>query len=114
MEALGAPVAGAWARLGCVVRVESVREVTAAATAGGGTRAPQVERRLDISSLHGVEAARMGHLVRGHWSVENNLHWQLDVSFREDERRTRAGHSAEDYSRACRLALEPAQAGPER
>jgi preprotein translocase subunit SecA len=32
--------------------------------------------------------------VRGHWSVENNLHWQLDVSFREDERRIRHGHGA--------------------
>jgi predicted transposase YbfD/YdcC len=45
-----------------------------------------------------------GH-VRGHWSVENNLHWQLDVSFREDERRMRKGHSAENFSRMCRTAL---------
>ena len=43
--------------------------------------------------------------VRGHWSVENNLHWQLDVSFREDECRVRAGHAAENLSRLRRLAL---------
>jgi predicted transposase YbfD/YdcC len=43
--------------------------------------------------------------VRGHWSVENNLHWQLDVSFREDERRIRHGHGAENFSRLCRICL---------
>jgi len=41
----------------------------------------------------------------GHWSVENNLHWQLDVSFREDERRIRKGHGAENFSRLCRMSL---------
>ena len=47
----------------------------------------------------------MAGAVRGHWAVENKLHWQLDVSFREDERRIRKGHGAENYSRLCRLAL---------
>ena len=47
----------------------------------------------------------MAEAVRGHWSAENNLHRQLDVSFREDERRIRTGHGAENYSRLCRLAL---------
>ena len=37
--------------------------------------------------------------------MENNLHWQLDVSFREDERRIRKGHGAENFSRLCRMAL---------
>lgn len=43
--------------------------------------------------------------TRGHWSIENNCHWQLDVSFREDERRIRKGHGAENFSRLCRIAL---------
>lgn len=43
----------------------------------------------------------MADLVRRHWSVENNLHWQLDVSFREDERRIRRDHGAENCSRLC-------------
>ena len=37
--------------------------------------------------------------------MENNLHWQLDVSFREDERRIRKGYAAENFSRLCRIAL---------
>lgn len=42
---------------------------------------------------------------RGHWSVENNLHWQLDVSFHEDQRRLRKGHGAQNFSRLNRVAL---------
>ena len=42
---------------------------------------------------------------RGHWGVENNLHWQLDVSFHEDQRRLHKGHGAENFSRLCRIAL---------
>ena len=66
------------------------------------------ERHYYISSLKGSDdaAARLmaGH-VRGHWAVENNLHWQLDVSFNEDQRRIRHGHGAENFSRLCRIAL---------
>jgi predicted transposase YbfD/YdcC len=43
--------------------------------------------------------------IRGHWRVENNLHWQLDVSFNEDQRRLRKGHGAENFSRLCRIGL---------
>lgn len=66
---------------------------------------PKVSRRYFITSLQGTDAARIGDLVRKHWSIENGLHWQLDVSFREDERRLRKDHSAENFSRLCRLAL---------
>jgi predicted transposase YbfD/YdcC len=37
--------------------------------------------------------------------VENNLHWQLDVSFGEDQNRTRKRSGAENHSRLCRIAL---------
>ncbi len=43
--------------------------------------------------------------MRGHWSIENKLHWQLDVSFNEDQRRLRKNHGAEHFSQLCRLAL---------
>lgn len=62
-------------------------------------------RRYYISSLKGTDAPAMAGHIRGHWSVENNLHWQLDVSFREDERRIRKGYAAENFSRLCRIAL---------
>jgi predicted transposase YbfD/YdcC len=59
-----------------------------------------------ISSLDGRRTARqIADYVRGHWSVENNLHWQLDVSFNEDQRRIRKGHGAENFSRLTRMAL---------
>lgn len=35
---------------------------------------------------------------RGHWGVENNLHWRLDVAFREDDSRVRKGHAAENFA----------------
>ena len=41
----------------------------------------------------------------GHWSVENNLLWRLDVSFGEDDRRSRKDHGAKNFSRLCRMAL---------
>jgi predicted transposase YbfD/YdcC len=64
------------------------------------------ERHYYISSLdRRTKARRVAAYVRGHWSVENNLHWQLDVSFNEDQRRIRKGHGAENFSRLCRLAL---------
>ena len=59
-----------------------------------------------ISSLdRRTKVKRLAGSIRGHWSVENNLHWQLDVSFREDQRRIRKGHGAENFSRLCRIAL---------
>jgi predicted transposase YbfD/YdcC len=67
-----------------------------------------VERCYYISSLGGCDnaaAATMARYARGHWAVENNLHWQLDVSFREDQRRIRKGHGAENFSRLSRIAL---------
>ena len=43
--------------------------------------------------------------VRGHWSIENNLHWQLDVTFKEDESRIRKGHADANFSILRRSAL---------
>jgi predicted transposase YbfD/YdcC len=43
--------------------------------------------------------------VRGHWGIENNLHWQLDVSFREDECRVSRDHGPANLSVIRRFAL---------
>lgn len=67
-----------------------------------------VEWHYYISSLKGSDdpaAKTMALYIRGHWAVENNLHWQLDVSFNEDQRRIRKGHGAQNFSRLCRIAL---------
>jgi predicted transposase YbfD/YdcC len=43
--------------------------------------------------------------LRGHWGIENNLHWQLDVSFREDASRIQNRHGAESFALLRKLAL---------
>ena len=52
-----------------------------------------------------LSATEFADAVRGHWSLENHLHWQLDVSFREDESRVRTGHAAANLSVIRRFAL---------
>jgi len=91
------PIAKEWPGLRSLVVVECTRE------AG---EHKSVERHYYISSLpRRITAKRMAGYIRGHWSVENNLHWQLDISFNEDQRRIRKGHGAENFSRLCRIAL---------
>jgi predicted transposase YbfD/YdcC len=60
--------------------------------------------RYYISSL-AMDAEKFAHAVRSHWSVENNLHWTLDMSFREDDSRMRSGYSAENFAMMRRMAL---------
>jgi predicted transposase YbfD/YdcC len=43
--------------------------------------------------------------VRGHWAIENRLHWQLDVTFQEDQCRLRQGHADANFSILRRAAL---------
>jgi predicted transposase YbfD/YdcC len=94
---LGEELLNHWPGLASVAVVQCRREV-----AGG---ACSTDRRYFISSLKALDAEAIAQAVRGHWAVENKLHWQLDVSFNEDQRRIRKGHGAENYSRLCRLAL---------
>lgn len=100
-ELLG-PLAKEWPDLRALIVVERTRH----SVGRDGQPKSSTERHCYISSLdRRTKAARLAGYVRGHWSVENNLHWQLDVSFREDERRVRKGHGAENFSRMCRAAL---------
>lgn len=62
------------------------------------------ETRFYISSL-APEAERLLQLTRAHWSIENNLHWTLDVTFREDLCRTRKNHAAANLSLIRKTAL---------
>jgi len=86
-----------WKSLRSVAVVESTRDMPLQPTS--------VERRYFISSLAGIDARAMARCVRGHWSVENQLHWVLDVSFGEDQARQRKDHSAQNFSRLRRIAL---------
>jgi predicted transposase YbfD/YdcC len=60
--------------------------------------------RYFISSLPN-DAQQMLRSVRGHWSIENSLHWVLDIAFREDESRIRAGYAAENFALLRHIAI---------
>ena len=81
--------------------LRSVGMVEATRTAGGETTTTQ---RLFASSLT-PDAEVLARAVRGHWGVENGLHWSLDVSFGEDRSRARAEHAAANLAVARRVAL---------
>ena len=61
------------------------------------------ETRYFITSLTDIE--EFARAVRGHWGIENSLHWCLDVVFREDYYRTRKDNSAENFAVIRRIAL---------
>lgn len=105
MASLRQPLLDLWPGLlgGSLILIERERK-----DLGDPTGKTTVERVYYISSLGGCDnaaAETMARYARGHWAVENNLHWQLDVSFGEDERRIRRGHGAENFSRLNRIAL---------
>jgi predicted transposase YbfD/YdcC len=52
-----------------------------------------------------MSAKQYGEALRGHWGIENNLHWQLDITFGEDANRVQRRHGAENLTLVRRLAL---------
>ena len=55
---------------------------------------------------------RLLDVARSHWDIENRLHWVLDVVFKEDAARNRAGHGPENISIVRKIALNAIQASP--
>ena len=97
---LGAELLGLWPGLASIAVVESTRQ-----DLGDLSGQVTVERRYYISSRPGTDAAAMAGAIRGHWGVENGLHWRLDVGLGEDDCRLRVGRGAENFSRLRRVAL---------
>lgn len=62
------------------------------------------ESRYYISSLSG-DAKQALEAVRGHWGIENEVHWVLDIAFREDECRIRKGNGAQNFAVLRHIAL---------
>jgi predicted transposase YbfD/YdcC len=84
-----------WKNLNSIGMVESVREV------GGKTT---VEIRYFISSL-GDNIKKLVAAIRGHWSIENSLHWVLDVTFQEDESRIRKDNAPANFAVLRHIAV---------
>ena len=84
-----------WPDVAAVMLVGSEREVK-------GVNASSA--RYYITSRRGT-AAVLGQYARRHWAVENELHWCLDVTFREDASRVASGHAGTNLGLVRRVAL---------
>ena len=62
------------------------------------------ERRYYITSLGNSNPEEIANAIRQHWSIENNLHWQLDVTFREDYSK-KVQNAARNFSAVTKMAL---------
>jgi predicted transposase YbfD/YdcC len=71
------------------------------------------ETRFFISSLD-LKVRAFARAVRSHWGIENNLHWQLDVTFGEDRNRVSKRNAAENLALLRRLTLSLLKAHPSK
>jgi len=94
-----------WAGLGGIGMVRSTRTQTASGKTTVGTR-------YYIVSNPALTAGDLHTLVRGHWGIENNVHWTLDVAFREDYSRIRLQNAARNMAVLRRVALTMLRRAP--
>ena len=73
-----------WVGLKSIVQVESIRTVNGATS---------VEKRYYLTSLAADKPGRIARTVRGHWGIENKVHWVLDVAYNEDKSRIRTDNA---------------------
>jgi predicted transposase YbfD/YdcC len=84
-----------WKNLTTLIRIQRERRIHDQTS---------IETAYFISSRT-ASAAYFLDAVRGHWAIENQLHWSLDVTFREDHNQTHTGFAAENLALIRRLAL---------
>lgn len=89
------PEADEWQDLKSVICLETERHHK-------GTVAHEVRYYLASREMTADEAIQA---IREHWSIENNLHWVLDVAFREDDSRLRKGHGAQNFAVVRHVAI---------
>jgi len=103
---LGPELLGLWPSVKAIAAIERVREMM------GKEAKVSTERSYYILSDNKCDAQRLGAISRGHWSIENSLHYVLDISFNEDQSRVRKGHGAENLSRLRRLTANLLRLNP--
>src|SRR5918998_302037 len=86
-----------WLDLHALLAVETIRSVN-------GTSKTETEIRYFLTSCND-DAAVLGRAIRRHWSIENSLHWVLDVTFREDDSRVRHRTAARNLALLRKIAL---------
>jgi predicted transposase YbfD/YdcC len=88
----------------CIIRVEAHIQ-----------RGPALhtETRYYVSSAN-LDAERAGQAVRGHWAIENSLHWVLDVTFGEDQSRLRKGFGAKNMAVVRHFAFNLVRAAKDK
>ncbi len=89
----------AWKGIKSVVMIHAVRETKGEL---------QVENRFYLSSKDETPKY-FNHKVREHWSIENQLHWHLDVSFDEDRCRTKMGNGCQNHNTLRKITLQMLQ-----
>ena len=99
--------AKSWSSLAFVVEV--LRERTVLST--GKT---SVEVAYYIGSDSSAQVSEVAHIIRRHWAIENELHWVLDIAFREDEARHRARNTAQNMTTLRHFALNIIKQDPDR
>lgn len=101
-------VLGKWRNLKTLVAVQTH---TTHVSEGGRE---ETQTRYYISDEDFPSAAYYGSLARGHWAVENGLHWHLDVTFKEDDCRARKKNAAQNLSLLRKLVLQIVKATDDR
>lgn len=84
-----------WKGLKSIIRIVSQRQIA---------EKVEVQTRYFISSLP-ADAKTILKAKRSHWKIENQVHWVLDIAFREDESRVRKDHAAENLAVLRHVAL---------
>ncbi len=96
-DAVRLNVLSGWPGLHTVLAVESIRSVH-------GTDKVESEIRYFLSSCRDNPTV-LGAAIRAHWSIENAVHWVLDVTFREDDSRVRHRAAARNLALVRKIAL---------
>jgi predicted transposase YbfD/YdcC len=96
-EAAGLKAVSAWSGLRTVLAVESIRSVN-------GSGKTEAEIRYFLSSCRD-DPKVLVQAIRRHWTIENGLHWVLDVTFREDDSRVRDRIAARNLAILRKIAI---------